>query len=141
MKRFDPETYNPTANPSLPRTNSVFPFIIAFVVLGLGMMSAIHWFPRPFHLSPPEIAYSPDHITVSSTASNDTNELITALIRVRIHSARRPSEVDPRVFQEIDRRDASVTVRPHSAEQVAVSFPIKSGYFPNHAELEIVSRR
>ena len=140
-KRFDPTTYNPASNPSLPRTNSVIRFGIAFVLVGFVLMAAALWLPRPVRLSAPEIAYGPDHVTVSSAASNTTNDRIAALIRVRIFSALRPSKVNPQVFQEMDRRDVSVTVGPNSTEKVAVIFPLKAGTFPNHAELEVLSRR
>ena len=139
MKRHNPEVYNTTANPSLPRTNSVSAFVIVFVGLGLVLIAAIHWLPRPFRLSAPEIAYFSDHITVSTIATNDTDEATTAQIRVRIYTARVPSEVRPAILRETDHRDVVIKIGRRSTEPMTVSFPVKAGAFANHAELEILS--
>ena len=141
MKRHNPEVYNTTANPSLPRTNSVDAFVIAFVILGLVLMAAIHWLPSPFRLSPPEISYSPDHVNISTVASNNTDEATTAQIRVMLVRWLSHGKLSPITRREMDRRDVSVTLEPHSTAPVTVTIPIPLGSFGYHAELEVLSRR
>ena len=114
---------------------------MAFVLVGIVLLAAAVWLPRPFRLSDPVLAHAPDHVTVSSTAFNNTDRPVTAKIRVRVFDQRIPNKVNSAVFRERDHRDVSVIIGPRSNEQVTATFPASEAPFIRRAEFEVLDRR
>jgi len=140
-KLYNPADYNLAANPSLPKTNSPWPFwsllFLFAVVLALGWT----FFTPGVRLTRPAISFSPGQITATTEATNRTATPVTVNVRFTVGTKGRDTALGSGQFTPLAHQDVSATIAPRSTSRVSCSFALPSGQVPNEAEAQLFSRQ